>query len=634
MFDSQFSVQNFKRRTLSSAISVALLASFSSYSLAEKDVASLAHAKMETVVVTATLSPVPIFQSLNAVTVLERIDIERYQAADLFELLSRVPGVSFIRNGGKGSSTSLILRGNQSDHTLFLIDGVRIGSATSGDATLSTLSTSLIERIEIIRGPKSNLYGADAIGGVVNIFTRKSTEAKQLSIKASYGSNNTTETTIAAGLNSDKHHVTLVANAFNTDGIDHTELKTGVNGDEDAFRNNSVGINYQYTPSDTVDFGLSYNRNDSQNEYDSTTITRLIYADKSSTSLAALLNVKINDLWQTSLQLGESTDESQEFIDNIDQNPTFNSSEFNTKKQQATWVNKISLTDNLLTTIGLDYQQDSIDSTRVYSEDSRYNQAAFVQFESNIADVVDVNIGMRHDDNEQFGSAFTSSALFAVDVTESVRLIASYGEGFKAPTFNNLYFPFSSDPNLVPEESKNYEIGLNVDIANTYFSVAAFKNDIENLIQFDNSFNPIQIAEAQISGVEFSVDKNIGDLQLGFTGSVIDPENKENDQQLRRVPEKTMSLDVDYDFGDFSLGFSVRAESERFNDVANNNQLSGYSTYGIRAKYVINSEWSVLAKVDNVTDKEYTIAEGSSKVGAYQSLGREGLISIVYTPTF
>ena len=137
----------------------------------------------EEIVTIGTRTPVEISQSLSAVTVLDREDIERYQATDLFQLLARVPGVSFVRNGGRGSSTSLFLRGNQSDHTLFLIDGVRIGSATLGSASLAALSTSLIERIEIIRGPKSNLYGADAIGGVVNIITRKATGSRALSIE-------------------------------------------------------------------------------------------------------------------------------------------------------------------------------------------------------------------------------------------------------------------------------------------------------------------------------------------------------------------------------------------------------------------------------------------------------------------
>ena len=148
----------------------------------------IADDNVETIVVTGTRIPTNISESLSAVTVLQRADIERYQESDLFGLMSRVPSISFVRNGGRGSSTSMSLRGNQSDHSMFLIDGVRIGSATTGGAALASLNMATVERIEIIRGPKSNLYGADAIGGVVNIITRTTSEPSVFNICLLYTS--------------------------------------------------------------------------------------------------------------------------------------------------------------------------------------------------------------------------------------------------------------------------------------------------------------------------------------------------------------------------------------------------------------------------------------------------------------
>ncbi len=164
----------------------------------------LANDDIDSIIVTGTRTPTNISESLSAVTLFQRADIERYQTSDLFDLMTRVPSASFVRNGGRGSSTSLSLRGNQGDHSLFLIDGVRIGSATTGGASLASINLATVERIEIIRGPKSNLYGADAIGGVVNIISRKTSSPSVFNIETSFGSNNTSETTAVGGLNGER----------------------------------------------------------------------------------------------------------------------------------------------------------------------------------------------------------------------------------------------------------------------------------------------------------------------------------------------------------------------------------------------------------------------------------------------
>ena len=200
----------------------------------------LANDDIDSIIVTGTRTPTNISESLSAVTLFQRADIERYQTSDLFDLMTRVPSASFVRNGGRGSSTSLSLRGNQGDHSLFLIDGVRIGSATTGGASLASINLATVERIEIIRGPKSNLYGADAIGGVVNIISRKTSSPSVFNIETSFGSNSTSESTAVAGLNGDRFNFTAAANVLHTDGIDHTESTAGVHGDDDAYRNNSL----------------------------------------------------------------------------------------------------------------------------------------------------------------------------------------------------------------------------------------------------------------------------------------------------------------------------------------------------------------------------------------------------------
>ena len=597
------------------------------------------HQVDEEMIVLATRTPIEVSRSLSAVTVIDRSEIERLQASDLFELLSRVPGVSFIRNGGKGSSTSLILRGNQSDHSLFLIDGVRIGSATLGSASLSAISTSLIERVEIIRGPKSNLYGADAIGGVVNIISRKVKNARELSVKTSAGSNDTRETTIAGGVSDDSTSFTVIANSLYTSGIDNTETKAGAKGDDDAHRSKSLALNYQNQLTEKAKLSLSYNINDSENEYDgsctnSTTFASLdcfIYSTGTVDSLSGLLEVKVNNVWFTSLQIGSSDDKSKQYADNIDINTTFSAGEFNTSKQEATWLNNIYFNKNHILTAGVDYQKDEVSGSTDYDESSRDNKAGFIQYQSNFSSL-SINLGTRYDDNEQFGSQTTASALIGYDLNEHYRLVASYGEGFKAPTFNDLYFPGFGNDRFKPEESKNYELGISGDFNDSSFTVTAFQNEVTNLIQYNSAIGGSdQVAEAEITGLEFSVDTEFAGIMLGLSGSVIDPENKVNGKNLRRRAEQSFSLDADYDWSDFSVGLTVRTESERYDDVSNDVKLGGYTVIGLRAAYELGSQWVFRAKIDNVTDKQYATARDRS-AGRYLSIGREVHVSVEYIP--
>lgn len=621
-----------KRITFSAAVAAL---SFTATNLIADD-------SVETIIVTGTRIPTNISESLSAVSVLQRADIERYQASDIFQLLSRVPSVSFVRNGGRGSSTSMSLRGNQSDHSMFLIDGVRLGSATSGGAALASLNMATVERIEIIRGPKSNLYGADAIGGVVNIITRKTSDAKVFNLQTSFGSNDTTETTAVAGLNGDRYSFTAAVNVLDTNGIDNTEFTDGVHGDEDAHRKNSLALNYQYQLADNALWKLVYNHNETESEYDnncsvgswpdSVSVDCNIFSAGQVDSLSSAIELEVSDQWHTSLQLGRTNDEALEGADNVDLSTTNNGGEFNTQKTEATWVNSLFLSEDNTLTLGVDYLRDKVSGSTDYDQISRDNNAVFAQYQVQLG-AVDTNIGVRNDDNEQFGSFTTASLLAGVNLSDNLRLIGSFSEGFKAPTFNDLYYPGYGSDTFEPEQSENFEIGLNATLGNTYLTVAVFNNQLQNLIQYNSAtLETDQTAEVEISGFEFSADTEIAGWALSVAGSVIDPENKSNGKVLRRRAEQSMSFDADYGFDNLTVGFTVRSESHRFDDAANTTRLGGYTTSAIRASYRLNDEWAVKAKINNLTDKEYVTAFSFS-LGNYRSVGREAMITIAYTPS-
>jgi vitamin B12 transporter len=615
--------------------------------------------EIETIIVTESRIPTIVSESLSAISIIEREDIERYQATDLYDLMSRLPGVSMLRNGVRGSATSLSIRGNQGDHSLFLVDGVRIGSATLGSATLGLINTNSIERIEVVRGPKSNLYGADAIGGVVNIITRDAADMDSLQVKSSVGSNGTNETTLSAGTTQGKSSYSAVLNTYKTDGIDSTYDTSFLHGDEDGHENDSIALRYGYEINDDAKLSLSYNSNDSSTDYDASCTEYVpvlddegnnikdeygynkttpvghdcyVYNESKITSLSSSLDIDVNDRWTTNLQLGKSTDNAEEFSPNVDLSMFYLDGIFNTTKTEATWFNAIELEADTLLSLGLDYQKDEVDSSNNYDVSSRDNKAAFLQYKLK-SDGADVSFGARRDDNEQFGEHTTTSVMAGQDVSDNVRLNFSYGEGFKAPTFNDLYYPFSGNANLMPEESVNYEIGVKANWNNSSLNVGLFNNSIENIILWNSSiFAPDNTENVEISGLEFSLNTQIANWMLGLSGTVMNPEDKSSGNILVRRAERSASLDGDYSVGNYGLGFTIYSQSHTFDDAANTVRLGGYTTLALRANFDLSDNLKVKVNANNLTDKEYVTASGF--LGNYRSMGRELLFTVAYTPSF
>ena len=614
---------------------------------------------VENIIVTESRIPTIVSESLSAISIIEREDIERYQATDLYDLMSRLPGVSMLRNGVRGSATSLSIRGNQGDHSLFLVDGVRIGSATLGSATLGLINTNSIERIEVVRGPKSNLYGADAIGGVVNIITRDAADMDSLQVKSSVGSNGTNETTLSAGTTQGKSSYSAVLNTYKTDGIDSTYDTSFLHGDEDGHENDSIALRYGYEINDDAKLSLSYNSNDSSTDYDASCTEYVpvlddegnnikdeygynkttpvghdcyVYNESKITSLSSSLDIDVNDRWTTNLQLGKSTDNAEEFSPNVDLSMFYLDGIFNTTKTEATWFNAIELEADTLLSLGLDYQKDEVDSSNNYDVSSRDNKAAFLQYKLK-SDGADVSFGARRDDNEQFGEHTTTSVMAGQDVSDNVRLNFSYGEGFKAPTFNDLYYPFSGNANLMPEESVNYEIGVKANWNNSSLNVGLFNNSIENIILWNSSiFAPDNTENVEISGLEFSLNTQIANWMLGLSGTVMNPEDKSSGNILVRRAERSASLDGDYSVGNYGLGFTIYSQSHTFDDAANTVRLGGYTTLALRANFDLSDNLKVKVNANNLTDKEYVTASGF--LGNYRSMGRELLFTVAYTPSF
>lgn len=608
---------------------------------------------VETTIVTATRTEQSIADSLASVTIFERADIERLQPADLQELLSRAVGVNFVRNGGRGASSSLFLRGNQSSHTLVLVDGVRIGSATLGTPSLTNLPPELIERVEIVRGSRSSLYGSEAIGGVINIITRKyqNTDGIQPLLQVGAGTQGSQKVLAAISGGNSKTQLNLSILHDTTDGIDYTAEKTGFHGDKDGFEQTAYNLSLSHKINDRIDLFALYQNSSSENDYDADCFgTGFVkyscapYSDNEVSVANLRGEFKLMTNWLLTLSAGESTDQSQIKYRDLDSTPVgilvpidilvpigVTGDNFDTRRKTYNVQNDWLISQDQVFTLGFEKLVDEIDSSVDYGEESRTNDAIFAQWQADFG-IIDLAVGGRNDDNEQFGTYDTGNIAIGAELYNNFKIIASYGEGFVAPSFNNLYFPNYGVATLQPETSENSEVEFRGDHGWGNWSLAYYQNDVDNLIQFNPAtFGPDQIEGAEIEGVEVSLSTILYQWNVNANAILLETADTSSDNDLRRRARKQFNIDVDRQWQHWGVNVSLRFVGSRYEDAASTDVLSSFSLIDSAVSYRFNEQVRLNLALKNIFDKEYVTAR-SFNLGNYQSIGREAMLSITYTP--
>ncbi|WP_448216087.1 TonB-dependent receptor domain-containing protein [Endozoicomonas sp. 2B-B] len=601
--------------------------------------------KLEEVVVTASRTAQSVDEALAPVTVITRKEIERSQATDVTELLKQVPGVQVNRSGGPGALSSVFIRGASSSQTLVLVDGQRLNSPTAATPEFQYLTPDQIEKIEIVRGPRSSLYGADAIGGVIQIFTRRGQGDPKLTVKAGAGSRKTSDIGLNYGGEVNGTRFNIGASLFETGGYDYTNdnysVNSGVNLDDDGFRDKSFISQLSHTFETGTELGFSFIHNQGKTEFDGYTTDDLYenypysaYTEFKSSTANVYAVVPVSESAITRVNAGYSELESKQLGKNVDANAPYTPNYYDTKRYSIAAQGDISWLDDQLLTLGADYYKDEVDSSNRYFNpetnkrvDSRYNAAVFAQNQSDFG-WSDLQVGLRRDKNESFGYSTTGNIAWGVDLTENFRIVASYGTAFRAPSFNDLYYPDAGNPNIKPETSKNAELALKGHHAIGNWSVAIFQNDIEDLIAWapsaadQNKWVPSNVDEARIKGIEAVVQKRIDDWNIRASATVLDAEDTKRDKVLVRRAEQFATLDVNRQLGLFSLGSSVRAQGHSYDDVDNKTRLAGFVTVDIRGGYRVTKELLTELKVVNLFDKDYQTANGykSEPIGVFLTL--------------
>ncbi len=586
---------------------------------------------LDPVIVSATRTPVTIGDSLSSVSVVTRADIERLQPSSVSELLTGLPGVSLAQAGGLGQPTSLFLRGTNSSHTLVLVDGVRIGSVGNGLAAFEQIPVEQVERIEIVRGPRSSLYGADALGGVIQIFTRHGSRGGGLTPSFSLSAGSDHLLRGQAGLAGGDPHgwYNLSVGEQYTRGINAcrvgaAEAAAGCFTDEpdrDGYRNKNLVLNGGYRWDNEAQLTANWLRSLGEVHFDGSFQNRSRTVQQAA---GAALRFNPMPAWQSTFSAGQNLDRYDNYKDRDFTGYIYS------RRNQASWQNDLSLAENQLLTLGLDWQDEHIDSDTGFLADRRHDTGAFAQYQATI-DGHELAVSARRDDNSQYGQHDTGAVAWGYRFAGDLKLLASYGSAFHAPTFNDLYYPYGSgNPDLEPETSRSAELGLSRHLGHWSWALNAYQTKIDQLIALDSTYYPMNISRARIRGVEGQFGVGLAGWQLQAYLTWLQPRNEDggpNDGNvLPRRPERTARVDLDRRFGVYGIGATIQAAGRSFDDAANAHPLGGYSTTDLRASWHFADAWQLEARLANVFDRDY------ETMWYFNQPGRRVSVTLRYRP--
>ncbi|HYU70561.1 MAG TPA: TonB-dependent receptor [Burkholderiales bacterium] len=581
---------------------------------------ALAQSPEDAIVVTATRLPQAWSQTLQPVKIITAEDIAQSGQQTVVEVLQSLGGVEIASTGGFGQPSSVFMRGANSGHTLVLVDGMRISSATAGTTAFENLPIDQIERIEIVSGQMSGLYGADAIGGVIQIFTKSGKYTPGASVSVGAGSYATHSA--SAGINGkvDNTDFSLNFGFFETMGLDATKssLPSGApnpnnNPDRDGYRNANFSGKVARHLDERNEIGFTALWSDGRTHFDTGPTTGDVNHQTLSAYSVYSRN-RIDSVWQSVLKAGQSADD----LVVTGAFPGF----VRTAQPQLTWQNDVKVGPGTAM-VGLEYLAQKVASDTDYTQTHRTIKSAFGGYGGETEQHA-WQMNVREDSNSQFGDHTTGSLGYAYRLTSELRLRVGAGTAFKAPTLNDLYFPGFSNPNLRPERSRSKEAGVNYQFGNNRFNATSFDSRITDLIVFVVT-DPITFAgmpqnvdQARITGTELSYDGFFGGLRVGAQLVFQNPVDDATGQLLQRRAREHGNLAIDHMSGPWKVGTEIVASSARFDSTNEdpNTRMHGYALVNLTASYALSREWLLRARWNNVFNREYELAQDFNTPGS------------------
>jgi vitamin B12 transporter len=585
-------------------------------------------------VVTANRTPVPLTDVLADMTLIDRAQIERAGQTSLLGLLSTQPGVQTGQNGGLASVSSVFLRGARANQTIVLIDGVRVGQATSGQTSLENIPLAQVERIEILRGAASSLYGADAVGGVIQIITRRADGASAPRVTADVGAGSYGQRHASASVRgaNDVFSYSLGVETAAASGLNAiaTPLNTSFNADRDGFARQNANLNLAFRPVAGHELSLSALESRQRYQFDGapTNNAPLSTAGTTARDYDAANEGRLNSWnlrwaaqwlpnWRTTLTLGQGKDNSTSVFTRYTTGASINPARFDTRASTASLQSDVTLGTDVLTLLFED-RTESVSSTTAYTVRERSIRSSLLSYALNRGPFQALAT-VRQDNNSQFGLASTNALSLGYKLSTHLRAVASYGSSFQAPTFNQLYFPGSGNPRLMPQTSQNSEVGLRYEAGVTQGSFTAYRNEVKGFI------NPTTNAQSNLAVLEgwtVSARTQWGGTGLSASYDYTDAFDKSATPQVRlvRVARTVLNLRAEQRMGPGLVFAEVQRVGDREDSpvpfVANRRVvLPAYTLINLGAQWQVSRDWRLLARINNVGDERYQLANSFAMPG-------------------
>lgn len=598
--------RHFKHAALAAAV-------FSTFSVHAADESELTQ-----VIVTATRDSGAKPNSAQDASVIDRAAIERASSSSVAEVLANQAGIEIATTGGPASITGVFIRGTKPAQSVVLIDGFRLTNPTDGSAPIEGLPLSMMERLEVIRGGASGNYGSGAIGGVVQLFTRAPDHAPAVDAAVTVGRYGTYRSEAGYGGKLGDTSFYLGVGTDGTEGFSATNpSSTNYSPDKDGYHRQSLVANLRHDFGNGQIVRLNALSIDSHTAYDSAFAAQPS-VDSQIQLLGLTYDSKLTQYWRAEFKLGETS------YDYKYKNSGFTFAP-NTDSQQFSWLNYLALPIGKLT-LGLEREQQKVSGAGVgYLQTERTINSTFVQWQETYGQH-DVQAALRNDRWTNYGAQTTGNFLYAYGVAPGWSLTGSLAKAFRAPTFDDLYFPFGSNPLLKPEYSRSVEIGARYRKDGNEVRVLAFRNRIENAIELDAFFTP-QNVQALIKGWTTSWNHIAEDWRWSGSFTHQNPRDLDSGDQLSRRAHNIVTASLERELGVWRLGGELRSQDERYTQSPNssNFRMAGYGLLNAYANYAISPSLSAQVRVDNLTDKRYELVQG------YNTAGRSLFLTLRYS---
>ena len=566
----------------------------------------------ETIVVTANRTSQNSADLLSSVKVISRVDIDLSSANSVAELLNGVNGLQMSQSGGAGQTTSIFSRGTNAGHTLVIIDGQRISSATLGETAFADISVEQIERIEVTKGPRAALWGSDAIGGVIQIFTRQ-LAAGEIAADVGFGNMNQKQLTVSGALGHGAGSTTFTATKKTSDGYD---IYQNIEDDDDGYDRENISLVGQQAINKNWKLHWLAKYDQGGSEYDSpyNSVNENSFKNKQWHLSAS----QHEGNWSQNLFIGQQRNESKTFGNGVLEE---DANLFQTTRLQTSWLGALKLTDKLSTNIGLDFIDEEVDTATPYEVIQRDIKAVFTRLAFDTNSII-LDGALRYDDIEGIDSEVTYNLSAGFRFAQSSLISLSFGSGFKAPSFNDLYYPEDSNtyfgvtytdrgnPDLVAETSDSIELLIKSEFSGANVELSIFNTKIENLIEWltdvNNVTSPTNISKAEINGAELTLDSTFLGLGHQIQLSYLDAKDSDTNEPLIRRAKHTASYQVSKDLDNINLLASLNYQGEREDsEWPGTVTLPSHTLVNVSATYQVSTDWSLALKVNNLFDKDY-----------------------------